>query len=255
MSCGELTESECIEATQHESARFLWNEVRNIHPASSALNTMIRECKTDYLIPLDADMILYPGFMDRVEKAIEEEKGMSCPWHSILFPLWDTLTQEKIMALKVFKTYVVRATPYKDDPCPDIQHYQDLKQAGYYAVSRMAEDPIGKHVVRGGFFCYAKYRDLYMVTRTHPNVILESHFKGGNDLITRANCHFKFFWDRYKETGNDDYLYCIAGMVEGLISPLNYKSKNLGNREMKVPISDATKLFYEWAGRKKKVLL
>ncbi len=159
------------------------------------------------------------------------------------------------MALKVFKTYVVKSIPYKDDPCPDIQHYKDLTAAGYTTVDLMHEEPIGDHVVRGNFFCYAKYRDLYTVLRTYPRNVLESHFKGGTDIRSRAYNHFRFFKSRHDETGNDDYLYCIAGMAEGLTCPLTHKSKDLNDTEMRVPVGEGTGKLLAWYSRQKKVMI
>lgn len=245
MTCGEETEGECLRAIEPRD-RFVFDEVRDVRPATTALNAMISQCRTDYLVPLDADMIMRPGFFERISSVLAAKRD-DPSWHSLLFPLWDTLTQEKIMALKVFRTSVVKSIPYQDKPCPDIQHYKDLTDAGYVAVNLMHEAPIGDHVVRGNFFCYAKYRDLYTVARTYPDKILESHFKGGCGLKTRAKAHMEFFTRRYEETGNEDYLYCLAGMVEGLTNPLTYRSKDLGDREMRVPITEAKNRFHRWA--------
>ncbi len=245
-TCGEETERKCLKAIAPWKHRFIYQEVRNVTPASSALYQMISQCKTEYLVPLDADMILYPGFFDRWTKAITESHGK---WHSILFPLWDTLTQERIMAQKIFRTEAVKEIPYKDDRGVDVQHYRDLTCAGYHAINKMHEEPIGDHCVEGDFFCYAKYKDLYMTLRHHPNVILESHFKGGDSLDERATNHLKYFKQRHKETGNRDYLFCIAGMVDGVVSLLDRTSKDLSERTMKIMTTDAEDLFWAWHRR------
>jgi hypothetical protein len=167
MTCGEVTEPDCLEAIRSWThcepwhRPFTFQEVRGLTPASTALNQMFSQCQTQYLVPLDADMIVYPTFLSRVENALknasEDDK-----WHTILFPLWDTLTLEKIYALKVFNMKAMRSIPYKDDPCPDIQHYKDMTSAGLHSIDLFHEDPIGDHVVKGNFYCYAKYRDLYL---------------------------------------------------------------------------------------------
>jgi hypothetical protein len=248
-SCGEETLKNCVEAFYAEPGeRAILHEIHNMTPASVVLNKMIEICvDSTHFVPLDADFILYPGFLGRIHDAIGRAKGN---WHSILFPLWDTLTQEKIMALKVFRTDVIKDFPFKDLPCPDVQHYKDLGAAGYNAVNLMSQKPIGDHVVRGGYFCYAKYRDLYNVLQAYPDTVLESHFKGGNTVKERAFKHFGFFMKRYCQTGNDDYLYCIAGMVEGLTMPRTGESKDLSDREMRVDVVDAKRLFSKWSGRR-----
>lgn len=255
MTCGEETETDCMSAFRRSSAGHdvVFSEVRGVVPASRALNAMIAGCVTEFLVPLDADFLLYDGFMSRIKDNIGKYRH-DPTWHSILFPLWDTLTQIKIMALKVFRADVVKLIPYKDDACPDIQHYRDLTAAGYGAIDLMHEDPIGDHVVRGEFLCYAKLRDLYMVARSHPEAILESHFKGGKDLKSRANKHFGFFRERLEQTGSRDYLYCIAGMVEGLIEPLDRGSKDL-KKPMKVPAEDAVEMFSKWSARQSRTMI
>lgn len=207
---------------------------------------MIDGCETEYLVPLDSDMVLYPGFYDRIASAVKLNEN-DPKWHSILFPLYDTLTAEKIMALKVFRTPIIKQFRYKNNPCPDISHYKDLTEAGHTTVSMMGEREIGDHVVRGDFFCYAKYRDLYSVLREYPDSVLESHFKGGTDLASRARNHFEFFLDSLGATGNRDYLYCVAGMVEGLTSTLRRGSKDLSDKTMRVPVGDAVVRFKKWS--------
>lgn len=245
MVCGEETERECVAAISGNIDKFFrFYEVRGITPASKALNEMLTRCDTDYLVPLDADMILYPGYEARLRGKIEENRHRK-GWHSILFPLWDTLTREKIMALKIFNMSEVRKFPYKDDPCPDILHYREFTDGKLEAVDCIAEDPIGDHVVRGNYYCYAKYRDLYNVHRVHPHAVLPSHFKGGNNIKERAENHRKFFAKMHSETGNEDYRYCLAGMADGLTSPKKIASKNL-KEPMRIPIEDADRIFEQW---------
>lgn len=232
MTCDEVTEVDCIKAVSGELANgsICYQEVRNVTPAYRALNQMITQCNTHYLVPLDADMVLYPGFLERILRVVR----CGSDWHSALFPLWDTLTKEKIYALKVFNMDTMGQILYKDDRCPDILHYNDMTAAKLRSIDLYHESPIGDHVVRGPFFCYAKYRDLYMVHRTHPQSIMEHYFKGGSDIKQRALNHYNFFDSQLEETGNQDYEYCIAGMVDGLTSPLDYGSKDLSDRNMRV---------------------
>src|SRR4051812_24194582 len=106
MSCGEETRQHCYDSYRHSvmrlnqgsQDRIKLNKVSDLSPASTALNAMIGICDTDYLVPLDADIILRPNAVSRILRAVDEHKEDQ-KWHSILFPLWDTLTQEKIMAL------------------------------------------------------------------------------------------------------------------------------------------------------------
>lgn len=244
MTCGEETEAECLEAVSSWKDNVIFQEVRNVTPAVSALNQMFSQCETDYLIPLDADMVLNRRAYSRIEDALNIA-SMNKDWHTILFPLWDTLTEEKIYALKVFNMKAMRNIPYKDDPCPDIQHYKDLTAAGLRSFDLYHEPPIGKHVVRGNYFCYAKYRDLYMTARSRPRDLMESHFKGGSSFRQRAWNHYEYFMDQHCSGMGEHYLYCVGGMVEGIKTPLNFKSKDLSDRTMRYA-DDPVKHFEEW---------
>ena len=232
MTCGEETEAECLAATAHWPSDVKFQEARGITPAAKALNQMFAQCQTKYLVPLDADMILNVDAYKRIENALNSV-SMDTKWHTILFSLWDTLTEEKIYALKVFNMGAMRYIPYPDDPCPDIQHYKDLAAAGLHSIDLFHEQPIGNHVVRGNFYCYAKYRDLYATARSRPRDALESHFKGGKTIREKAISHYKFFQDKNGREEDRHCLYCIGGMLEGLTSPLTYKSKDLSHRNMK----------------------
>lgn len=244
MSCGELTETSCLEAINPFMGNFIFQEVRNITPASKALNLMFAQCKTRFLIPLDADMIVNNSFLDRVEKNISKYESKN-NWHTILFPLWDTLTQEKIYALKIFNMGCMRHIPYMDDPCPDIRHFKDMTSAGLESIDLYKEDPIGDHVVSGNYFCYAKYRDLYRTLRSYPKNLLDSHFKGGKTLKDKAYKHYLFFMEQYNNGHGEHYLHCIGGMLEGITCELNHKSKDLSEKTMKYP-QEQPESFLEW---------
>ena len=95
--CGEETEADCLKAIEDYRDQFVFQEVRNVSPQIKALNQMLIQCETEYLVPLDADMILHGGFTERIAKAvIAMDRDPLC--HSTLFSLWDTLTDQKIYA-------------------------------------------------------------------------------------------------------------------------------------------------------------
>lgn len=252
MTCGEETELDCLGAIHFEKelGAFRYQEVRNLSPASVALNAMFDQCETRFLVPLDADMVLYLGYWDRIRDKIQQHQDKN-DWHSILFPLWDVFTQRKILALKVFNMGAMKEIKYPDDACPDILHYRMLEQAGLKCWNYFDEDPIGDHIIRGKYFCYAKYRDLYMVHRVHPQYALDSHFQGGRNIKEKSRNHADFFRQRLELTGNEDYLYAFAGMVEGLTAPIKCTSKDLSDREMRVSIDEVEEIYQDWYSKNK----
>lgn len=246
MSCGEKTEKKCLKAIEHFKEKIVFQEVRNVYPQLKALNQMIEQCNTEYLVPLDADIILDKDAYERIEKGISKFKD-DMKWHSILFPLFDTLTQQRILALKVMRADVLKKYPFIESRTPDVEHYQRLKDAGYTAITHyLSSRVIGKHVVKGKWFCYNKYKDVYLTLRSHKTEWDQGVFKGGRDILEKAKNHFNYFLLRWIETGNDDYLYCIAGMTEGLINPVDNQSKDLKRGKMMIPKKDAIHWFFDW---------
>ena len=246
ISCGESSEDECLRSLKPFEGHVIFQEVRNIYPQVAALNQMIIQCKTEYLIEIDMDMILDFDAFPRIRQAINKN-AHDKNWHSILFPLWDTLTEKQILALKVLRTSISKENLFSDTPTPDVEHYKRLTDKGYTCVhDYLRQRPIGKHVVKGHLFCYNKYRDVYQTYRAHNFEWDSAVFMGGSNLREKAKAHFDYFMYKYIVTDNDDYLYCIAGMTDGILSPLENKSKSLEPKEFNVKARFAIDQFSDW---------
>lgn len=232
IGCGEYTEKECRAALEQFRGYANFQEVMYVYPQIAALKQMTDQVETDYLIPLDMDIILYPDAFQRIRMAVDKFSHDQ-NWHSILFPLFDTLTQKKILALKVLRTSILKQIPFEESATPDVLHYERLKNAGYVAITKyLDKPPIGDHVVKGKYFCYHKYRDVYRTLRVYGREWDSGVFLGGNTLEEKANKHYSYFMSQYILTENEDYLYCIAGMADGIISDLENKSKSLAEKDV-----------------------
>lgn len=246
MTCGELSEKRCLKAIEPFRDEIEFFEVRNVCPQIKALNQMIEGVQTEYFVPLDADMVLYDGAWDRISNAWRKH-WRSPEWHSILFPLWDTLTDRKILALKLLRTSIMRENLFADVPTPDVEHYQRLTSKGYTCIhDYLKQGPVGDHVVAGKHFCYFKYRDVYQTYRAHNFEWDSGAFMGGSDLRSRAKCHFDFFLYKWIMTRNKDYLYCIGGMMDGITSPLEQRSKTLDSFEYRYNSGNCLQAFFDW---------
>jgi glycosyltransferase involved in cell wall biosynthesis len=245
ISCGEETEGECRKAIEPHLDKIKLQTVRNVTPQIAALNRMIEQADTEYLVPLDADIVLFPDFYERIVRAIEKHQD-NPQWHSILFRLHDTLTDEEILALKVLRTEVMKRYPFEDVPTPDVEHFERLTKAGFICIQTyLNKPPIGRHIVRGAHLCYHKYRDVYMSLRTYDRVWDASVFKGGETLLDRSKNHFDYFAYKWLTTDNSDYLWCIAGMYDGLTIPLNFRSKDL-SEPFVTHAGEAIDKYLEW---------
>lgn len=246
MTCGEETESECLKAIEPFRDKIVFQEVRNIFPQIKALNQMLTQVETPYLVPLDSDTILEPDAYDRIKRAIDKYSH-DPKWHSILFNLWDTLTERQILALKVLRTDIMKQHLFADGPTPDVEHFRRLTNAGYTCIQNyLKRPPIGKHIVRGPHFCYHKYRDVYMTLRKYGFEWDSGAFLGGRTIEEKSKRHFDFFVYKHLKTRNRDYLYCIAGMVDGLTAELENCSKSLEKRDFNVLPELAIDLYVNW---------
>jgi hypothetical protein len=245
-TCGEETSDDCLKAIEPWRDQVEVLEIRNVFPQIKALQQMVEGVQTELLVPLDADLILDEDAYERLLKAYRKFSN-DPKWHTILFPLWDTLTEQRILALKLMRSKVLKQIPFNDTATPDIDHYKRLTDAGYTCVTRYLEkSTIGDHVVKGHHFCYHKYRDVYMTLRQNEWAWDENVFKGGSTIVERAKIHFDFFMYKLALTEKEDYLSCIAGMVDGLTAPQENKSKSLEKREYRISNEKAIDAFWKW---------
>lgn len=248
MTCGEETEQECLQAIQSFRNDITFIEVRNVRPQVKALNQMIQQATTPYLVPLDADIILNPDALNRLQQAIVNF-SYDASWHTILFPLFDTLTEQRILALKLFRTEIIKKNPFRDVPTPDVEHYQRLKELGYKCIDYyLPTIPIGNHVVRGPKFSYHKYRDVYQTLRTYDREWDPGVFLGGTTLKEKSKKHFDYFLYKFVMTKNRDYLYCIAGMLHGICGSLGNGSKSI-EEGFEVDITPILDEYWGWYAR------
>lgn len=246
ISCGEKTEKACLSAIAPWRDRVVFSEVRKVAPQIAALKQMVDQTETEYLIELDADMILNEDAYERIVKAIEEHQD-DPSWHSILFKLVDVLTEKKILALKVMRARILKEIPFEESATPDVTHYKRLTDAGYTAIHQYLEEPpIGLHWVKGRHFCYHKYRDVYKTLRVHGFEWDSGVFLGGRTLIEKSKKHFDHFIYKYLTTDDRDYLWCVAGMIDGITDELENRSKSLEDKTYRTTAKTAFDRYMNW---------
>jgi hypothetical protein len=245
MTCGELSEKQCLEAIRPFRDQIEFFEVRNVYPQIKALNQMVEQVQTEYFVPLDSDIILKPDAFVKIRTVLDKHRH-DPNWHSILFPLWDTLTEKKILALKLLRSSIIKQYPFKETATPDVEHYKRLTEAGYTCIhDYLILNPIGDHVVKGKHFCYHRYRDIYQTYKTHGYEWDSAVFMGGNTLLEKARHHFCYFLYKWVVTDDEDYLHCIAGMMDGVTALTQNKSKSLDCKKY-LSYYDAIRMFTDW---------
>lgn len=205
ISCGEDTEPECRQRLEAELFDQILYEVRDVYPQSAASNAALRRCPTGYMLQVDSDMVLYRGWYDRVMGELIRLHD-DPRWYHRLFWLRDSFSGERVLALKLVRVALAAICPYRDVRVPDRDHA--LRMAPLpYTILPPEGDPIGDHVLRGHERIYLKYKDEVLSARHYGDAVVDYFRITGRRLLKR-----------YEETQNQDYLYAIAGMVDGLES-------------------------------------
>lgn len=170
ISSGELTSQDCYDQIEPylKKKNFKFQEVTNVAPQYTAFNQMIKQCNTEFLIPLDADMLLKRNAINQVTHTIKNWKDLE-NWHTILFPVYDTQFEITGRSLKVFRTEILSEVPFKDVRFMDNQHWIDLQSKGYTAIDLTEGIPIADHVVKGEYFSYMRAKNHVIGAKTHLN--------------------------------------------------------------------------------------
>jgi len=198
ITCGEDTEPECLRALGDVPLV----EVRGVQPQAAASNLALRSCPTALMLQLDSDMVLYPGWRQRVAQRYWRHH-QDPTWYQILWWLWDPLFERRILALKLVRPGLV--PPYRDVRVPDIEHFERMRRLPARHIIPPEGEPIGEHLVRGPRRCYLKLKDdLLSVRRYHPAA-----------ARARAAELWQFFQAKYRRTPAEDLVWCLAGLLEG----------------------------------------
>ena len=246
ISCGEESEKDCLSAIEPFQDQVEIIKIKNVFPQIKALNQMISSVQTEYFIPLDADIVLDHDAWPRIKNAINKNSHDK-NWHSILFRLYDTLTEKNILALKILRTKIMKDFPFLDSPTPDVEHYKRLKDSGYSCIHEYLKNrTIGKHIIKGKKFCYYKFKDVYQTYRYHNFEWDSGVFMGGYDLRSYAKNHYDFFVYKWIVTNKEDYLHCLAGMMDGILFPIENTSKNLKEENYRIESKWAFDAFIVW---------
>ncbi len=223
LTCGEDTTNECLRVLEERDSRTILRVISGVEPQAEATRRLFSECSTSHLMQLDADTILYSGWFDRVSKFVESWRPRQS---HLLLPLYDTLTMSRIGAVKIFFWEAVEGVRIEDIRVPDVAVFQYLHSAGYIGIDLVnsPELPIGKHVVRGDRACYSRFKDGVLSNRLHA-----AHFR----LSTRDHVADRYIMLRrlHELTGDPDYLYCMAGLADGIVSE-NFSSKKASDSPM-----------------------
>lgn len=148
---------DCLKSLLNQTVRFNLIEIKDVAPMSKAFQRMIDECKTDYYIQVDEDMILFEDTIEKIyDRLIKSEDKISTVAHM----LNDTHLDFDIYGIKGYKHNVMRNYPYNLEiiSC-EVEQMTRLQNDGFETL--MYSEVVGHHSPKwSGQLIYERYFDL-----------------------------------------------------------------------------------------------
>lgn len=179
--------------------RFGLEIIRNVCPFSAAAQRMITDCRTDYFIQVDEDMILQPdavASMEAVMAAAPDDVGMIC------FHLFDDDRDLPIQGVKIYRTALMRSLAFQDVKASEMDLLEQMGRRGIHWI--LHPDVKGRH---GTAYTvdsiYRRYKTMYEKDVRQWNVLT-------SDIRRKA--------DAYRQSGDPLQLFALLGAAHGIIN-------------------------------------
>ena len=127
VSSGEPTEVEALRRLQDQDLLPVLSVVRNVRPMDAAFRAMADQVLTPYFVQVDADMLLEPGAIARLLRAIKAappDVALHCEW------LWGDLEEMPIQGVKIYRTEAVRSVPWRSCVSCEVDQLARWREVG-----------------------------------------------------------------------------------------------------------------------------
>jgi GR25 family glycosyltransferase involved in LPS biosynthesis len=210
--CGQNPNYEdCLKSLLNQTVKFNLIEIKDIAPMSKAFQKMIDDCKTDYYIQVDEDMILYEDTIEKIyDRLIKTEENISTVAHM----LNDVHLDFDIYGIKGYKHTILKKYPYNLEiiSC-EVEQMSRLQNDGFETL--MCPEVVGQHS-----------------PKWTEQLIYERYF----DLMEKWKV-FKYNWldelpaklmEIFKSDPSDINLFALMGAMTSISneSPLRNREKN-----------------------------
>ncbi|OQW35778.1 MAG: hypothetical protein A4E19_16140 [Nitrospira sp. SG-bin1] len=182
-----------------QGTTFKVEMIRNVSPFSAAAQRMIADCRTEYFIQVDEDMILQPdavASMEGVMTAAPDNVGMIC------FHLFDDDRGLPIQGVKIYRTSLMKTLVFHDVKASEMDLLEQMGRRGIHWI--LHPDVKGRH---GTSYTvdsiYRRYKTMYEKDIRQWNVLT-------SDIRRKA--------DAYRQTGDPLQLFALLGAVHGIIN-------------------------------------
>lgn len=198
LTTGSPTFTACLEAVRTQCHVEV---IRDVAPMAAAKQRMVELCRTDHLVLVAEDMVLYPHALARLVAAISDAPpDVVCA----VAPLWDVDTEQPIYGLKIFRRKPLRRVPFVSHPDGDRHDRMRWTDAGLRVLKRPLErkECLGDHVVATPEEAFTRWRRLW-----------HRHRRTGAQQWIEA--WLPKLAERYRVSGSRRDLLALAGALIG----------------------------------------
>ena len=172
--------------------------IRNVAPFSAAAQRMIADCRTEFFIQVDEDMILNPDAASRMTALMRRapaDVGMIC------FHLYDEDRACRIQGIKVYRTAAMKPFAFQNVKASEMDLLDQMAQRGVRWV--LHPEVMGRH---GTLYTpetiYRRYKTMYEKDIRQWNTLT-------SDIRRKA--------DQFRATGDLLALFALLGAAHGII--------------------------------------
>ncbi|HNK47781.1 MAG TPA: glycosyltransferase [Nitrospira sp.] len=172
--------------------------IRNVAPFSAAAQRMIADCRTEFFIQVDEDMILNLDAatkMTDLMRRAPSEVGMIC------FHLYDEDRACRIQGIKIYRTAAMKPFAFQNVKASEMDLLEQMGQRGVRWV--LHPDVLGRHgTVYTPETIYRRYKTMYEKDIRQWNTLT-------SDIRRKA--------DQFRATGDLLALFALLGAAHGII--------------------------------------
>jgi len=155
LTCGEPTTEKALECLMKQSANILIKTIRNVAPASRALQQMLDECETEFCVQVDADMLLNPDAIGRLGSAMQcGDVSNQSTTAMVCGCLWGDFERRPIGHVKLFRVSEAKKVGFRDVPFCDMDFADRINERHQDGIHKImgktlcinSETILGQHV-------------------------------------------------------------------------------------------------------------
>ena len=172
--------------------------IRNVTPFSAAAQKMIADCRSEYFIQVDEDMMLNPDAVTTMETAMRRapaDVGMIC------FHLFDEDRACPIQGIKIYRTAAMKPFAFQNVKASEMDLLEQMGQRGVRWI--LHPEVLGRHgTVYTPETIYRRYKTMYEKDIRQWNTLT-------SDIRRKA--------DQFRATGDQLALFALLGAAHGII--------------------------------------